>query len=160
MSVTVVVLLADTVVSHRHVDAFGVCVTSGGSGVTFVDRADERVVIPSQPLFPFSLISWRTLSKNVVEEVIDTIEEILCASYVVEVDQLAWYCTSLGCAFCAVSIVVVNMRRCNAIFLLVNFAKRKHFVHENVELLESIAALAKGGSTGDQIVVERGGTDL
>ena len=74
MSVTVVVLLADTVVSHGHVDAFGVCVTSGGSGFTFVDRADERVVIPSQPLFPFSLISWRTLSKDVVEEVIDAIE--------------------------------------------------------------------------------------
>jgi len=106
-------------------------------------------VVSSKPLFPFGSVGWRTLTKHVIEQCSDTLEQINRVGYVMEVDQLTGYCSRFGRTFGTVSGVVSNVRGCDTVFLFVNFSKSKHFIHKDVELLGGVRALTEGGSTRD-----------
>lgn len=144
-AVAVVMLLANAVISHLHVDARCMDMTLCRARFTFIHGTNDRIVIAGQPLFPLGLVGGGTLRKDMVKQLFNSFKKILGTLDVVEVDEVARNCACVWGALCTVSVVVVSVevRSGDAVFLLVDFAERKHLVQEYSELLLSIAALAE-----------------
>jgi len=104
-AITIVVSLADTLVSDRSVDALGILVALVEVGVeALVDWADKGVVVKSKPLFPFGFVKSVAFVENVVEKCFNSIVEILGVNDVLEIEEVAWNGSSINSAIGTVSL--------------------------------------------------------
>ena len=104
ITVTSVVVTADTVVTLWLVDTDGIGVTGVVTSLAFIDRTDEGIVITSKPQSPLSSVGWSALSVNVIGQSFNTVEKILGRFNVVKVDEMTWDGTGGGITFGTISL--------------------------------------------------------
>ena len=104
ITVTSVVVTADTVVTLWLVDTDGIGVTGVVTSLAFIDRTDEGIVITGKPQGPLSSVGWSALSVNVIGQSFNTVEKILGRFNVVKVDEMIWDSTGGGITFVTISL--------------------------------------------------------
>lgn len=104
VTVTSVVVTADTVVTLWLVDTDGIGVTSVVTSLAFIDRTDEGIVITGKPQGPLSSVGWSALSVNVIGQSFNTVEKILGRFNVVKVDEMTWDSTGGWITFGTISL--------------------------------------------------------
>ena len=104
VTVTSVVVTADTVVTLWLVDTDGIGVTGVVTSLAFINRTDEGIVITSKPQSPLSSVGWSALSVNVIGQSFDTVEKILGRFNVVKVDEMTWDSTGGWITFGTISL--------------------------------------------------------
>ena len=104
VTVTSVVVTADTVVTLWLVDADGIGVTSVVTSLAFIDWTDEGIVITGKPQGPLSSVGWCALSVNVIGQSFNTVEKIFSRFNIEKVDQVAWNCTGCWVTFGTISL--------------------------------------------------------
>ena len=104
VTVTSVVITANTIITLWLINTVGIGVVCVVTSLAFNNRTDKSIVITGKPEGPLSSVGWCALSVNVIGQSLDTVEKIFGRFNVVKVDKVAWDCTGGWVTFCTVSL--------------------------------------------------------